>query len=178
MKDKEPLYILKDILKYSGEVKTYNKKVKLKNDSGEKISKISEYYFLGITNKSLVIFLSKILNVLYNKTFTIEFPNIPNEDCLKMFIRGFWDGDGCFTYNTINKVNCASAHCASLKFCEQFKEILSKFNIDVYILNTDCPEIRIYKKEHFNKFVEWIYSIYPNICLSRKRDKAFSLICK
>ena len=56
--------------------------------------------------------------------------------------------------------------------------ISSKFNIDVYILYTDCPEIRIYKKEHFNKFEEWIYSIYPNICLSRKRDKAFSLICK
>lgn len=178
LKDKEPLYILKDILKYSGEVKIYDRKVKLKNDLGEKITQISEYYFLGITNKSLVAFLDKILNVLYNKTFTIEFPNLPNEDCLKMFIRGFWDGDGCFIHNVANKVNYAAAHCASLLFCEQFKKVLDAYNIDVYILNTDCPEIRIYKKEHFEKFVKWLYSIYPEICLSRKKDKAFSLICK
>ena len=178
LKDKEPLYILKDILKYSGEVKIYNKKIKIKNDLGEKIPQIRKYYFLGITNKSLVAFLSKVLNVLYNKTFTIEFPNICNEDCLKMFIRGFWDGDGCFISSNANKVNYAAAHCASLKFCEQLKETLSKYNIDVYILKTDCPEIRIHKKEHFEKFIEWLYSIYPEICLPRKKDKAFSLICK
>lgn len=178
LKDKEPLYILKDLLKYSGEIKTYNKTVKLQNDSGEKVPTKREYYFLGITNKALVSFLSKTLNVLYNKTYTIEFPNIPNEDCLKMFIRGFWDGDGCFIYNISNNVSYASAHCASVAFCEKFKEVLNNYNIDMYILYTDCPEMRIYKKDHFNTFVNWLYSIYPEICLNRKKDKAFSLVCK
>lgn len=106
---------------------------------------------------------------MYNKTYTIEFPEISNDDCLKMFVRDFWDGDGCFTNNSANNTVYAAAHCASLKFCEKFKETLSNYSIDVYILNTDCPEIRIYKKEHFNKFVNWLYSIYPDICLSRKK---------
>lgn len=178
LKDEEPLLILKDILKYTGEIKVYNKTVKLQNELGEKVPTKRNYYFLGITNKSLVAFMSHILNVMYAKTFTIEFPSIPNEDCLKMFIRGYWDGDGCFTFNKANSANVAAAHCASILFCNQFKDTLEKYGIDVYILNTTCPEIRINKKEHFTKFVHWLYSIYPDICLSRKKEKAFSLLCK
>lgn len=178
LKDEEPLHIIKNILGYSGEVKKYVKKVLIKNDVGEPITVEREYYFLGITNKSLVSFLSSILNVLYRKTHTIEFPKIPNQDCLIMFVRGYWDGDGCFMYNKSKNTACAAAHCSSLTFCNEFRDVMKEVGIDVYVLKTTCPEIRIYKKHHFEKFVNWIYSIHSDICLFRKKDKAFSLLCK
>ena len=176
LKDKEPLCILKDILGYTGEIKTYNKTVLIKNEFDEKVPIERTYYFLGITNKSLVSYLKQLLNVLYKKTFTIQFPEIPNEECTKMFIRGFWDGDGCFTYNKSTKAKIAAVHCASIEFCNKFQEVMKSFGIDVYILNTSCPEMRIHKKEHFIKFVNWLYSIYPKICLYRKKKKAIDML--
>lgn len=171
LKDKEPLQKLIQVLEYTGEIKEYKKLVK--TSGPENI-----YYHLAIANKTLVKVINNIFGQdMHNKTYFISIPKFDNEKELLMFIRGFWDGDGCFTLNHANNCKSATAHCASDIFRKQFCEEMQKINIQVANINSKpCPEIRIYKKEDFKKFVTWLYSIEPELCLTRKKEKAFNLL--
>ena len=171
LKDKEPLQKIIQILEYTGEIKEYHKRVKT---SG--IQNI--YYHLAISNKELVKAVNNIFGQdMHNKTYFVNIPNFNREQELLMFIRGFWDGDGCFTLNHSNNCKSACAHCASDIFRKQFCEKMQTLNIHSMNINTKpCPEIRISRKDDFKKFVTWLFSIEPELCLTRKKEKAFNLL--
>lgn len=171
LKDFEPLEQLKSLLEYSGEIKTYNKFVKSKES-------FNSYYYLGISNNSLINFISEIFNRdMHRKTHDLEFPEIPNESCVRMFIRGFWDGDGCFTLNSANNCKAAKIHCSSLTFCEGLQNFLNTIGIHSLISTKNtCPELSIYRKDSFKNFVDWLYTEYPEFGLTRKKEKALNLV--
>lgn len=109
---------------------------------------------------------------MHNKTYFVSIPNFNKEQELLMFLRGFWDGDGCFTLNHSNNCKSACAHCASDIFRKQFCEKMRSLNIHSMNINTKpCPEIRISRKDDFKKFVTWLYSIEPELCLTRKKKR-------
>ena len=156
-KDKEPLEDIKSIFNYTGDIKKYTK-------SGG-------VYFLGITNKTLVQSIKDIFGEVYNKTAILTFPKIPNIDCLSMFLRGYWDGDGCFTIANNSRHYIAEAYCDSPKFTEQFIKILEYNNIKVN-LYADGKHFSINSKEEVAKFIELLYKYDSSYGLPRKRALA------
>lgn len=174
LKDEEPLQHLKHILSYTGDVKLYSKKGKTNFKYIENKEVIRDYYFLGITNKKLVTLIKEVFPNPYNKTKTLNFPNIPNEDCLRMFIRGFWDGDGCFS--VCDSKFYLEAHCASKDFTEGFVNSLNNMNFKTYSYAREgCFDIRI-SSTVAKDFCKWLYQKQPNMCLTRKYEKALSVI--
>lgn len=158
LKDKEPLEDIKLLLNYSGDVKFY-KKVN------------QECYFLGITNKKLVSSLREIFGEIYRKTSTLIFPDIPNKDCLGMFLRGYWDGDGCFTIANNSRHYIAEGFCDSIDFTNSLIDILSEYNIKVN-LYSDFKHFSINAKSEVSKFIDLIYSYDSPLGLPRKRALA------
>ena len=156
-KDKEPLEDIKAILNYSGDIKKY--------------AKSGGVYFLGITNKKLVQSLKDIFEEVYNKTPTLKFPNIPNIDCLSMFLRGFWDGDGCFTTSGKYRHYIAEAYCESMEFISKLSEVLMENDIKMNIY-ADNKHFSINSKEDVSKFVDLLYRYDVPYGLPRKRALA------
>lgn len=63
--------------------------------------------------------------VIQNKTFTMEFPSIP-QHIIRHFIRGYFDGDGCFTANKSNHDNISFSITSNTKIITSIQEILMK----------------------------------------------------
>ena len=158
LKDKEPLEDIKKILNYSGEVKFY-KKTK------------QECYFLGITNKKLVSSLKEIFGEVYRKTSILTFPKIPNEDCLSMFLRGYWDGDGCFTIANNSRHYIAEGFCDSESFTQTLLTTLKEYDIKVNLFD-DKKHFAINAKDEVSKFINLLYGYDSPIGLPRKRALA------
>lgn len=158
IKDREPLEDIKQLLNYSGEVKTYNK-------SGGK------FYFLGITNKKLVESLKEIFGEVYRKTSILIFPRIPNKDCFSMFLRGYWDGDGCFSISNNTRHYIAEGFCDSINFTKGLISLLEENDIKVNLFS-DNKHFAINAKKEVLKFIDLVYGYNSTIGLPRKRALA------
>ena len=99
------------------------------------------------------------------KTFTIEQPNI-NDELIHHFIRGFFDGDGSFTF-TENKRNGTGIACASEKFREFI--INELFKNEIKINYYGGISLLIQNKVDNNKFYKYIYN-NATIYLERKKE--------
>jgi len=99
------------------------------------------------------------------KTFTIEQPNI-NDELIHHFIRGFFDGDGSFTF-TENKRNGTGIACASEKFREFI--INELFKNEIKINYYGGISLLIQNKVDNNKFYNYIYN-NATIYLERKKE--------
>lgn len=83
-KDEAILHILKKSINYSGPIWK----------SGNRVG-------ISLCSKKLSQDLL-VLGLDSNKTFSLKFPNI-SHNLIHHFIRGYFDGDGCITYNKSNK---------------------------------------------------------------------------
>jgi len=119
------------------------------------------------------------------KSLILKFPSssqVPDK-LLKDWLRGFWDGDGTFTF-TKNKSNVggylSASIATSLDVCENLKIFLEKkLHITSSISplkNTKVYLFRIGKTCDSIKFLNWLYE-NQSICLERKLIK-YQSICK
>lgn len=108
-----------------------------------------------------------------DKTYTAKFPNIP-EDLIRHFVRGYFDGDGCFTFT--EKTFDIDFLGASKDFHDGLKDILLKydfnFNTEIKINQHDTSMYYIHINKNLDKcrFLDWIYSDC-HIYLDRKYEK-------
>lgn len=108
-----------------------------------------------------------------DKTYTAKFPDIP-EDFVRHFVRGYFDGDGCFTLT--DKTFDVEFLGASRDFHEGLKNVLSKNGFDFTVslktnqYNTKMYHIHINRNKDRYGFLDWIYQDC-NIYLDRKYDK-------
>lgn len=123
-----------------------------------------------ITNKHLWNTLNN-LGCTPRKSTTLEFPNIDNI-FYKDFIRGYFDGDGYFTYNKVT-VTPIVGFIGTEKFLTKLVEILSnneihsgKFVKDLRMKSNNIYIIRISVLDT-NKFLEYLY-MDSKIYLNRK----------
>ena len=104
-----------------------------------------------------------------DKTYTAKCPDIP-ENLMRHFIRGYFDGDGCFTLT--EKTFDIDFLGASKNFNNGLKNILSEngFNFTTQIkvnkYGTEMYYIHINRKEDKYNFLDWIYK-YIDFILSR-----------
>ena len=113
-----------------------------------------------------------------NKTFTLDFPDyFYNDMCLRAYILGCLDGDGCITH--LNKSPDIGILSASEQFMSKLsKTIENKLNINTNYKADKYYSIRIYKKDAI-KFLDWVYE-YNGFRLNRKYEKylkAKDIVC-
>lgn len=137
--------------------------LKIKNEIGctNEIRKSS-------TNNCIRLYLSSVdlvgdlkkIGISRSKTHTIKFPEI-DEDLMRHFIRGYFDGDG-----HIGKRQCALVIGSEYMYNDFIKFIEYKFNKRLYSQN-----IGNYYRIQFNRcdydIINWIYS-NSNIYIDRK----------
>ena len=164
LSDKSAIIEICKILNYNGKI-----------GSRKRGENFKEVYYINICNEKLANSIKEIFNnTVYNKSHILEYPNcIPNKDCESMFIRGYWDGDGCFTVvnrsGELSRTFEAKLYSSSTKFISGMKSSLEKYNI--YSIGSE-NEFNIHKKEDVANFIRFIYSYNSFIGLPRKRALA------
>lgn len=108
-----------------------------------------------------------------DKTYTAKFPDIP-ENLIRHFIRGYFDGDGCFSL--IDDKIYIKFLGASKDFHEGLKEVLKNNNFiftsnsKINLHGTEMYYILINRNLEKIKFLDWIYQDC-NVYLDRKYEK-------
>lgn len=125
----------------------------------------------------------KNYNLMPNKSFKIRFLNIisnfnNDDNLIKHFIRGYFDGDGSVTYRD-NLTNLKVGFCGNKEFLLELQEYLNKLlNIETIMYSkkgTDIKSLYIRHKQDAIKFLNYIYED-SNIYLDRKYKKYAVLV--
>jgi len=110
---------------------------------------------LRFTNNKLCDDLIK-LGCTPKKTCTIEFPNL-QEDLVRHFMRGFFDGDGC-VYKSQNLTRCKIV--GTEKFLIGLQKELLKIGINkspYFHPSNKIHNITIHSKKDVKNFFDWMY---------------------
>lgn len=161
--DKEALVDVKNVLQCNNTIRKYFKQGK-------------DRWYLDISDSKLIKTVQDIFDSkCYRKTFDIKFPDIPNKESLVMFLRGFFDGDGCFAKGHIEGFFNFKIYCASSSFINSLYKILCNIvsnGVHFYKGNT----LEITAQEKVYKLCKFLYSYNPNIGIIRKRKRAIQHI--
>jgi DNA-binding transcriptional regulator WhiA len=161
IKDKNHLELFRDTIGSNHRIIDGINKVKYKE--GFSISHMS--HFAIYSNKLVDSIKSQGFHS--KKTFTIELPNISN-NLINHFIRGYFDGDGSFSFNPEKYKVHTSIKCASESFRKNLNKILNENNINIKYYSDIAIEIQD-KIGNLN-FYNYIYK-NANTFLKRKKEK-------
>ena len=160
-KDRSHLELFRETIKSNHKIIDNVTKVKYKDGFS-----VSNMCHLAIYSSKLVESIKK-QGIHSRKTFTIESPKI-DETLVNHFLRGYFDGDGSFSFNNKTKRNVTSIVSASENF--------QKFIIDELLMNgikinlNYGINLQIQKKVENLKFYNYIYK-NATIYLVRKKEK-------
>lgn len=147
-------------------------KISTEMNSDFPLNNCQDNFLISITSKEIVSDIRKFGGI-QNKTKLIKFPNIP-EKFLGDFIRGFFDGDGCITYQKNEKCYVSSIICASEHFIKELYQKLIKLipNFKGKLKHYGYWYITIGVNDT-RRFREFIYSELNDnsLFLKRKYDK-------
>jgi intein-encoded DNA endonuclease-like protein len=122
---------------------------------------------------SLVIYSTKLVESIKTqgfhsrKTFTISNPNI-DEEFINHFIRGYFDGDGSFSFNPKKYIIKTQIVSASEEFQKFIINELKNNNIKINLYSE--IKLQIQNKMDNQKFYNYIYK-NATIFLERKKEK-------
>ena len=162
VKDKDALDSIVKILEYSGNVTSV-----IKNNK--------QYWQLIISYPPLNSLIKSVFGEAHRKTKTLKFPSIHNRTHLKLFLRGFIDGDGCFS-KTRKKYNYNfTIYCESIRF------IRSLYKVLLYITQS---HVCLYKEHYISlgnhkantNLYKFLYSDFLDIGIHRKQERALQHI--
>lgn len=147
-------------IEYNGKIRTYSKKIQSKRGSG---------MYSRINVESSVMTDNLIgYGVGPRKTYNLKLPTCINDNNLRHFIRGFFDGDGCLYFNE-RKQNghkpckrCGVNIICAAGFAEDLRELIKKHTgINFRIINfPNCKYVSRLDIESFvdvMNFLNWIY---------------------
>lgn len=109
-----------------------------------------------------------------NKSYDVDIPSCIQHNLIRHYLRGVFDGDGCFSYTS--KSFNISFISASKNLMSSINEIIDELNIEAslsnYIseFNTPMYELHVYKKADKLKLLNYMYKD-SNIYLTRKHEK-------
>jgi len=122
---------------------------------------------------TLAIYSTKLVNSIKSqgfhsrKTLTIEKPNI-TDDLIHHFIRGYFDGDGSFSFNPKKHKVHTNIVCASENFRNDLLKVLNENNIGIKYHSGITIEVQ--NKIGNLNFYNYIYK-NANTFLNRKKEK-------
>jgi len=161
VKDVEHLILFRECIGSNHLIKEGQNKVKYKGGVST-----SDMVHLAMYSTKLVNS-AKSAGIHSRKTFTIGNPNI-DEVLIPHFIRGYFDGDGSFSFNPEKYINKTQIVTASIKFQEFIISVLK--NNDIKINLYSDIKLQIQNKIDNKKFYNYIYK-NANIYLKRKKEK-------
>ena len=146
-------------------------------DNHMKGVKGSNFYTLAITNKHMANTL-KSIGIVENKSLTLHFPDVINDELLPHFLRGLWDGDG-FIEKKRFRTGCTGTIFLLNEIVDKVSKIL---NINFYMYQEHCNNevtytIKISNKNDCMAFLNYIYQD-ASIYLQRKYNIYQSYINK
>lgn len=161
--DKDALESIKEILECNNEIKQYKRGAKMR-------------WYLNISDANLISTVRLIMGSnCYRKTFNVQFPSIPNQTCLSMFLRGFFDGDGSFAISAIKGFYNFKIFCASPQFTHAlYDTLVSIVHEGVHLYKESYIEINAQKNVY--NLCKFLYSYKPTIGIARKRERAMQHI--
>lgn len=142
---------------------------------------------LNFTSKSLIRYLTRF-SLLPNKTYVLEYPKNLNKEQTRHFIRGFFDGDGCVTYDKTRRYKRLYGPKAifftvcSKSFVNDLTKNLIKYGIDAWSkkrYNGSRSKVPIYKVfigyKSIKDFHKFLYD-GANFYLLRKEQRLSNII--
>lgn len=161
--DKDALESIKDILGCNNEIKQYKRGAKMR-------------WYLAISDANLINTVKELMgDNCYRKTFSIQFPVISDQNCLSMFLRGFFDGDGSFAVSHIKGFYNFKIYCASQQFVQTlYNTLVSIVHKGVHLYKDAYIEINA--QENVYNLCKFLYSYNPTIGIKRKRERAIQHI--
>ena len=160
-KDKEHIELFKETINSNHKITDGYNQVKYKDKTSS-----ARMLHLAIYSLRLVNSIKK-QGVHSRKTFTITKPNI-DKTLIPHFIRGYFDGDGSFSFNIDTHANKTNFACASKEF-RQFliDELLDN---DIELKWYGGMKLYIQNKVDNIKFYSYIYE-NATVFLKRKKEK-------
>lgn len=113
--DKEILEFVKNELEYEGPLRI--------NKLSEKNSNYKDQYMLSINNEHISRKLEE-LGVVNAKSLILKFPEWLDESLYSAFVRGYFDGDGCVSYDE-KRQKCYTKIAGTWEFCNKLSMILN-----------------------------------------------------
>lgn len=170
--DRHILEKIKQELK--SDIPLYFKECNSKNPNHKNI------YSLIINNKHMHQSLIDV-GVVPQKTFLIKFPKLLDENLISHFIRGYFDGDGCFGFykrtDRKNSYHAIFTLIGTNDFCQSVKQLIEqKLKVHCYIgfchQKYDSPIrcLSISGRINCQKILDWIYND-AEMFLTRKNNK-------
>lgn len=147
---------------------------------GNEVSQCKRFRFSYIMtyNKEFVFSLVK-LGVLPRKnvdnSYFLYYPEM-DKSLYPYFIRGLFDGDGCYYIDFCNRINI-SLYMSNLSFLKELDLILKENNIYGHLNkrpNNSVYRLRISDQKMALNFKNFVFSDNLNYALSRKKDKILS----
>lgn len=147
--------------------------------------KVAKNGFVSKDMYSLEVYGTHICDSLNNlgmtqgKSLTLKFPVFLDDDLIRHFIRGYFDGDGSFSYSNANssqRYQGLVTITSTENFClECLSYIRSKINVGGSIFDSSCHNgitkvISIGGNVQCKLFLDWLYED-SEMYLKRKHDK-------
>jgi len=110
-----------------------------------------------------------------NKTFKLFYPWFLDKELYSHFVRGYFDGDGCISFDEKRRV-CTVSICGTRDMCDDLKIIFKEeIGIDSKVSkDKNIFRVRIRRYSDVQSFKDWIYK-NSDLRLNRKFEK-FSYI--
>lgn len=111
--------------------------------------------------------------IVARKTYILEFPDFLPEELMPHYIRGYFDGDGCFSTKGSRAVKVTIL--SSMKFCDGLNAYLNSMGIISHYEHARNADERIGRlditaKDSVKKFLNYIYQD-ATIFLDRKHER-------
>jgi intein-encoded DNA endonuclease-like protein len=127
-------------------------------------------HYINVTSTEICDDLYINFNITERKTFTLKFPTQIPDNLKHHFIRGYFDGDGCFYIS--KKGYLKACMIGNIQFIiELQKNIPCKSKIIYFVDKDYCELVISQKREEVIKFVKLIYN-NSSIFLNRKKIKS------
>ena len=163
IKDKSHLELFKKAIKSEHKIVEGHNKVKYKGGIS-----ISHLCSLSIYSNKLVESM-KLQGIHSRKTYTIEKPSVP-KNLMRHFIRGFFDGDGCLSFNEDTKRGIVSIVCVSVDFRNFIKDfMINECKVNNIYEDNKRGYIQLQSKFDIVVFLSYIFK-KSNIHLNRKKQ--------
>lgn len=151
--------------------KCLNSNYPIKDDLSVLKIKNKEYLsylsFVGIYNTKMVNDLIKH-GCMNNKTFKIKLPQL-DEDLMRHFIRGYFDGDGSISNSKARKNSYTFSIASNDNFSYELSEYLKKYQIDNIVRKIGkISMVQITNRENQSKMYNLLYD-QSTIFLNRKK---------
>ncbi len=161
----------KDFLGYNGIIE-YRTSQLGKNIRRHGLKKYYEIALLRVSNKNIWKDLKKY-GIINNKSLTLEFPSNISEDVLRHYIRGYIDGDGCWSSDNKKYPTITLTIVSTKNFLFIINKIFLKYNLVKQFNKIKKPSkihaLAFGGNKQIKKIAEWLYKD-SIVYLKRKKE--------